>query len=525
MSPPLPSSTPAPNASASRPTGRQRASRIELDYFVHYDGLTRNKHTFSIIAGIVGLIGLAWGFAVTEARLPGERAFSPGQVASVHATWDAECQACHIPFMPIRGDTLLSSLPENALTGAAHAWSSASDGRCQSCHAGPPHHAAVKSEDAQGCASCHHEHAGPGGMLLKVNDQSCTRCHSDLASHRSSAGVVVPAFESRVTRFDENLHPDFRSLRHDPGRIKFSHAQHLTAGIPPQPPAERFRFTLAELAESDRDRYRTPDQADPGRDAEHAVQLDCAACHRFDSSAVKSLENYSATRVSGAYALPVTYERDCRACHPLRDFPKSGREVPHGEEPAPLRSLLEGRIVAQLLAERPTLPGRSLGERKIPGQMVPAEFSAARAQVAQLLSQSAAHVANSCAQCHEPGALDDSLAVAPAAIPQVWMQHAQFDHTAHRGVSCRLCHPRAFPEDARTSSQASDVLIEGRAVCVECHSPRTAQPARGGASFQCVECHRFHGGDEPLHGLGGSSRSATMQRDLRQFLEGLTPEK
>lgn len=89
-----------------------------------------------------------------------------------------------------------------------------------------------------------------------------------------------------------------------------------------------------------------------------------------------------------------------------------------------------------------------------------------------------------CKQCH-------TLTISPSsALPQMApgnvntqrMPHAKFDHDAHRGFSCVSCHAKAL-----TSTEASDILLPGIAICKTCH-----RPGPGRADAHCSECHTYH---------------------------------
>jgi transcription elongation factor Elf1 len=69
-----------------------------------------------------------------------------------------------------------------------------------------------------------------------------------------------------------------------------------------------------------------------------------------------------------------------------------------------------------------------------------------------------------------------------ATDPRRRLQHAKFDHDAHRGFSCVSCHEKAL-----TSAGMSDVLLPGIATCKACHAPG---PER--AESRCFECHTYH---------------------------------
>src|SRR5207245_7384760 len=130
-----------------------------------------------------------------------------------HATWDANCTACHEPFSPMHERV--------ALAGG-----SVTNEKCVSCHAGPVHHARQTPE--QSCASCHRDHQGREHSLVRLRDSDCTSCHSDLSGHIQ---VGQLQFARTVTGFAEGSHPAFRSVRSDPGKLKFNHKLHLTPGI------------------------------------------------------------------------------------------------------------------------------------------------------------------------------------------------------------------------------------------------------------------------------------------------------
>jgi ribosomal protein L40E len=63
-----------------------------------------------------------------------------------------------------------------------------------------------------------------------------------------------------------------------------------------------------------------------------------------------------------------------------------------------------------------------------------------------------------------------------------WLPHARFDHDAHAGFSCTGCHQKAL-----RSTETSDILVPGIAVCQTCHAP-----GPGHAESRCSECHTYH---------------------------------
>jgi len=72
--------------------------------------------------------------------------------------------------------------------------------------------------------------------------------------------------------------------------------------------------------------------------------------------------------------------------------------------------------------------------------------------------------------------------IAPANLTPEWLPHSRFDHDAHRGFSCTGCHQKAL-----NSTETSDILIPGIAVCRTCHAPGPDY-----AESRCSECHTYH---------------------------------
>ena len=123
---------------------------------------------------------------------------------------------------------------------------------------------------------------------------------------------------------------------------------------------------------------------------------------------------------------------------------------------------------------------------------------------------------------NRPDPFNSLLAFVPTQVPQVWFQHATFDHRAHRALDCRQCHPEAYPDAPQPSRESKDVLIPQRDVCIECHSPPSGSgtAATGGARFDCVECHRYHNGSSPLAGSGAKAGNPARTLSEEEFQIG-----
>src|SRR6516162_5173070 len=86
---------------AMPPTGKQRASRIPLDYFARPDWLERGKLRWAALALVLPIGWLASGLLRSD---QGQLRYSRGPVAAVHAAWEDKCTVCHVPFQPITGE-------------------------------------------------------------------------------------------------------------------------------------------------------------------------------------------------------------------------------------------------------------------------------------------------------------------------------------------------------------------------------------------------------------------------------------
>ncbi len=506
-------------------TGKQRAARIPLDYFKKPGPLERVKRALTGVAAL-GVIGW-WGSGMLRPHREAMR-YSRGPVAAAHAVWDAQCDACHVPFRRI---------------GAA-SWSGA--GRCETCHAGPPHHAAERPGDTPSCAQCHREHRGRDASLVRIADADCLACHDHLAAHtQPEARPPGAEFASHVGRFDRD-HPDFKIPREspgtDPGKLHFNHARHMAPGMVLTNDGsvltnDGSSFTLADIPAAERERYRgrgasgaaTPDSA--------AVQLSCAACHQLDNAHASEAAEHAASRPQparprGAYMLPIRYDEHCRACHPLTfDTELAGRTVPHPLAPDAVQDFLENTYAAQYLLEHPESLDRPAATRTMPGPSSEQQ-NKARDAIERKVATAGRLLflgQTTCAECHaferQAGAVVPEQ-VLPTDVPTVWYRHATFDHAAHRAVSCRDCHGGAYPDSPQASVKSSDVLLPGIAVCRRCHAPAQALASDrgGGAGFACTECHRYHNGDHPLEGLGAPRRGAAVELNIEQFLSAPAPK-
>ncbi len=512
-------------------TVKQRAARIPLDYFRRKSVLERGKLWLAMLAGAAGIGYVAWG-AVGGSDVA--RHYSPGPLAVAHAMWDTRCDACHQSFVPLGSD---------AWTANPHA----SDQLCQTCHRGAEHSPHQIAAEVASCASCHREHQGRDVDLTRVADSTCTVCHANIASHMEVGTKSLQPPLANVTSFISD-HPDFRSTKRSAGEIKFSHSRHmrpgLTFGLGP--------LSLKDLSPADREHYRKIGQSD-----DDLVTLDCASCHQLDRSNVNASASLGPVRPAGDYMLPISYDAHCQACHQLAyagrakidaapaDTPryqiaKPGETVPHGWTGERLelyvKQVLDMKFIGGLDHDLLANPlgdavRQPLEKWRLPNR--PPKPETQPSTVGEYLSDELqAAIKNlrlQCSECHQMSDQPESLDVVRVSAHPAWFEHARFDHAAHRAVSCQSCHGAAFPAELPTEPTAiktidSDVMIPGRKLCIECHSPASGSgtSAKGGARFDCVECHQYHNGVEPWHGKGAAERGATHRLQPNEFINGET---
>ncbi len=539
-------------------TGKSRAERIPYHYLGSPDRIIQSRLIYSGVALMMVFLWLCWGWVNPE--LDRLRA-SHGTLSRAHSTWETRCDACHTAPPPL--ESFLNS-PRWEGIG-----STKGDDKCKSCHMGSDaqgHHPGVEDPaKVPHCVQCHDEHQGLEHSLVHLVDRQCTSCHENLrASLAHPEKLTVNS--QKITRFSLGSHPDvqYKKLNTDPGKLKFNHSLHLRSGLRFQDddvPLTSFK----DLRKTDRARYGWK----PNAPLDDLVTLDCASCHHLEPEPTTqpilaeresstTAANLTRQKKPGAYFRPIAYGVDCVACH-RNDLPGSPNqlEMRHGLQPPELESTVRGAYWKRLLEAMPT-PIKELQISLIPGKtQTPTSFGnelEARVQSAGrvLFGQGKA----SCTECHyytsEQGKVEAQpplgvdpfqLQIALPNVPEIWMKHARFDHSAHRALECKSCHsgvessgkpvPHAnanatknagwtMSDGRPTWKSHEDILLPGIEICVECHAPRGSSSTNptGGAGFDCTECHLYHDRDpSPLRSIS-SAAGARDLRDIKRFLTG-----
>jgi hypothetical protein len=537
-----------------RETGKQRASRIPLDYYKRPNPMERVKGRFALLA-LLFTVGIVGGSFLRGDS--GKSFVSRGQVTAVHAAWNDKCEACHVDFTPISRNNIAASL-----FGSPGGHDFASNLRCEQCHSGTAHHEVQLLSATPGCGGCHRDHRGLDAKIARGPDADCTSCHGDLKGHQKPDAPL--RYENAVVDFAS--HPEFKILRDktpDPGKLKFNHKLHMTPGQVITP-GQANPYTLDKIADPKmRERYaKAPWQGkNSGSDL---VVLDCASCHSLDAGdfGIKNKPHGLAAsaltpRAAGDYYLPISHEAHCSACHATtfdKDVLGSDKlplSVPHHLEPDEVERFLWGAYADHYLEKNPDLDAQvkdrlKQGQRPLPGK-APIDLGAREDEARKAIDQDVKKALGflyqekaeekarylslgSCAECHytDPAGGGKASRIVPPAVKDVWFEHARFNHVSHRAVDCRSCHVNAYAKEAdgvtwnkNASDKSKDVLIAGVDSCRECHAPSATKngQAVGGVRHDCVECHSYHHGDQPLQGLGAAARDPGGADKPKRFNE------
>jgi len=390
------------------------------DYFNRAHPFRRLKGRLAYLAAALAAVWVAGHAVIGQKEL-----YNPGEVSAPHAFIANNCNACH-------SEATSSSLLSRVVPDRA----------CETCHAGPVHHANQIFDNQPGgepkCGSCHREHEGPMFATAFMSSSNCTQCHSSL----QQAAVPPARFVTNITSFQRD-HPEFRIIREgrkDAATIKLNHKKHLR-----------------------------PDLPGPGG---RPTKLECGSCHRV--------------KEDGTAMMPIEFERDCESCHSLAFNERITSPAPH-ETPDIVEAFVRtafskyaGSRSGEWKNDVEWNPPRRLPEfRRMVDEAprdLPEWLEIRVRDSSQLLFQ------KKCVECHE---VEDRKATMPVIvkpeIPQRWLTHSRFAHTPHRMLQCTSCHSGA-PESAQTMQ----VLLPDRATCLQCHN------GSAGAPSNCVTCHAYH---------------------------------
>jgi len=554
------------SSSSDDRTSKGRAKRIPLDYYKKPDLVSNLK---TIATAIVGIVLLLWvvrsiDFSnLVRGKDPlstaAKRDSSHGELSFHHAAWDTKCDACHVSFRPIKGGELITGLVGHPKLV---------NQKCEACHAGSPHHQNIKeSKQINECTACHSEHKGRNFSLVDLKDRSCTQCHANLAEVLANPNDKLTDADKSIDRFTVDAHPEFRAVRqqegkapHDPSHLKFNHALHMNLGM--AAPGGKPFFKYANIAAPQQDQYGHQDKPD------EFVQLSCANCHQSTAS----FSSGTASVTDERNFLPVQFNNHCVGCHSL-DVPKQPTEliadaakkwsatpeearasspssntiaIPHGEQPARLKELLQSDYFQDLVSRDKTLAADLTQPLDMPGpkRELAKKLEATVDNDVRFAEQILYLGQQTCSKCHsyvssdgkmhwfqgneltpgEQSSFQEAIAtgnlkVEQTNVPTNWMPDAVFSHKGHRAIDCTQCHPGASTTSDHRSISSQDVMLPGIANCVQCHAPHQNTPKGpiGGVRHDCVECHRYHEVDSMTKRRERES-APDQRRSIEEFL-------
>ena len=221
-----------------RRDGQAADGRIRLDYYKTLDPLSRGKGWLSAAAAVavaawVSGLGLDARHLVAAGRSGRSPWSTPGRSPRAHATWDAECEACHVPFTPIDGS----------------AWTARFVGRRRARrHALPvvPRRGRTTTRAGRRRPTRRRARAATattaaGRRRSSLDGRPELHPLPRRARVARPVGAAVPRVVASVTRFDADRATTRSSPSsasgppEDPGRLKFNHALHMTRGLTLEP--------------------------------------------------------------------------------------------------------------------------------------------------------------------------------------------------------------------------------------------------------------------------------------------------
>ncbi len=230
-------------------------------------GLTKRATAWVGLAAILVVFLLVPAGRVLDLPWSGnDRLWNPGPVILAHQPIEQRCSACHqVAFQHVK------------------------DAACLECHAKVGHHVGAALQralfDGVRCASCHTEHKGTR-TTHRDDDRFCIDCHRDI--HAKAQGTAV----MNVSDFETD-HPAVPA--HGDGRSGRARAPGSRANPVRDNPSLAFPH----------DKHLDP--AGVKSPAKGRVRLDCASCHRPDTSK-RMFE-------------PISMAKDCQECHRLEIEP------------------------------------------------------------------------------------------------------------------------------------------------------------------------------------------------------------
>lgn len=440
-------------------TTKSLAKRIDLQYFTRRDAFRKWRLWLS-----VGLPALAVCWIVYARVSHDQNVYTKGPLSSAHAVLTTNCNLCHV-----RAASFRATVPDKA---------------CLGCHDAPAHN--QRQTFTPHCSSCHVEHVG-NVRLAETSDSGCTQCHGDLKTNGGQRSV-----DPHIGGFDRK-HPEFFPLRpgqSDPGTINLNHFVHL------QPTVRGPRGTVQMVCD---DCHRPINTQAPWPYSVAIVQPASQQPVMVAAADTQQRKRRSVEAGAGAYMTPIRYVNQCAACHVLQFDRLIAQPAPH-DKPEIVHAFIT-KEYSDYVAQHPDAlrqPVLAIDDGMPPGltesvlrptRSAPVMLASSPSDWVQQRTAEAERLLwnKNCKLCHASTEHDGPglPQTVKAVIPARWLPRAEFDHEAHRMLTCVACHS-TIPNSRKTA----DINLPGIALCRQCHKQEGA--AGQAAEGRCFECHSYH---------------------------------
>jgi predicted CXXCH cytochrome family protein len=460
--------------------------------------------------------------------------YNPGPLTAAHMNIQQNCSECHV------GDGkggFSRAVSDDACTKCHAACIHNQNQKSFVVRIPPndPKGIAVRSSD---CTKCHVEHKGQAALLS--SDAHCLQCHADLTKERWNKSLAVVA--NSVTAFTLSEHPGFgRTLlaigngTHlaDGTNLKFSHKDHLEMGQIAGDCSACHHMNVQWASGSQAPVFL---DSTGRRDRRYflpvSYERDCKTCHEHqllipgDPSPPLAHRDMELVRAQLA---------DARGLYARYSSQLTGDDAQNLPSPDDWLKSLEGKIDGAFDQDKKTKNAFDALDKskkatsddatnKPPPPLTDLEANKLEFMMAYTQGTS------SCSECHymqgkvpimalpqpsdDSGSADSGVTTTPPAVtllstlptgivstappsiaatqpsevvqtPRRWFVNSQFDHDAHRNLSCVQCHAQAL-----SSEDMSTAMLPTMQECVKCH--HAPDPTGLGAGAACATCHVYH---------------------------------
>jgi hypothetical protein len=379
---------------------------------------------------------------------PDQRYLLPGTTTSGHYQIEISCNACHTPWMGVKGKACHDC--------HASELKAANDSHPKSKFTDPRNADRLKLIKADDCVICHREHLPEQTRAMGVTmpDDYCLHCHQDTLKERPSHKDFT--FNSCATAGCHNYH-DNTALYED---FLLKHADEPKFKKPATRP---LRNLMAFLVESGGTRTSTPLTA---------REQNAPATVKSDAALLKSWETTAHAKVGV----------NCTSCHAKQDsgatasrwsdtVDHSACASCHADETSGFLAGKHGMRLAQGLT--PMLP--ALARLPMKSDAAHRELNCISCHGAHEFDTRKAAV-DSCLSCHNDV---HSLSYRGSPHFDLWQKELAGDGPPGSGVTCATCH---LPRESRSVDGTSRVLVQHnqnlnlrpnekmlRSVCLDCH--------------------------------------------------------